>query len=945
MEVESSRDVLSMLHPRLIELVKELGWSRLTDIQVKAIPAILSGANTVVVAPTGQGKTEAAILPVLSAMLQSKVKPVALIYITPLRALINDVYTRLSWWASRLDLRIARKHGDVPHSERSRRLRQIPHIVVTTPESLEIDLDWATKFREYYRNVKWVVIDEVHEIVSTKRGVQLAILLERLRRLAGDFQLVLLSATIGDPELVGKAFTGSSRRRLVVVQSRIRRQVRLVVDYVEPSGEFWRRAAEKILAYIKPLTLVFVNSKHVAERLHEELEKLGATSIYVHHASVSGEERERVERLAREGSISAIICTKTLELGIDIGSVRRVILFRPSGSVATLIQRVGRSGHTVEGVSEGVILATDVVELFEALAEAKLALQGGIEPPMLPDKPLDVAARSIVAMALAGGYTVDEAYSILSSVYYFRDLSRGEYNSLVELLARNKLIRVENGVLRPGPSFYRIWRFSGEDKLSWWARSFTEFFTLIGERDTFTVRDLNGKVVGELDAEYVYKVVRPGVVIRLAGRNWKVVSIDEANQRITVAEAPDLLPTVPSWKGKGPEVSGLVVEEMGRLVKQVIRYGVWALKQPSELVVASDAVIAIENFLSHVAQHRVPELDARTVVVERVGDELVVINTWGERVNRAVAYALMARLNLDYVKVSYYGFVLPLKDGLSESEVVKTMLSLDEGELKELLTKLVPRTPYYVEESKSIQLSFGITRRLSVDDGLAYHEAIRQTLLRYFDVEGAIEKLKALREGLLRLVVGSGPNPFALELTQEVPERLWSSGLDDLIAASLKGMAFTVDELAEMIAAPTELIEAKLREMRRNGSRHRVFSFIDVDTNEVRWALVADADTIVSSEEFSSSFTPEPTDEVYLVLAKGREGGLVHLTVTPRELLDGSKKVSEGIPFNEIVELRVLPLTSAEDSSIRYVHVPKRIVEYLVRNAVTVFQKLRSSTV
>ncbi len=927
-----------MLDERVVKIiVEELKWDKLTDIQEKAIPAIMSGANTVIVAPTGHGKTEAALLPILSIMVQENVNPVAMIYVTPLRALINDIYERIKWWASRLGFRVARKHGDVPASERSRRLRQVPHIIVTTPESLEIDLDWATRFREHYRNLRWVVVDEVHEIVSSKRGVQLAILLERLRRLAGDFQLILLSATIGRPELVGRVFAGSSKRPLTVVKSDARRKISYVIDYVEPGADFWRRAAEVIASHIEPLTLVFTNSKHVAERLHEELEKMGIRDVYVHHAAVSGEERERIEKLAKEGKVAAIICTKTLELGIDIGSVKKVILFRPGGAVSTLLQRVGRSGHTVGGESKGVIVATDVVELLEAIAEAKLSLQGVVEPPLIPRKPLDVAARSIVGMALAGGYTVKDVYEILRSTLYFEGLAWDEFQELITKLQENRLIKVEDGVLKPAAGFYRIWRFNNErERYAWWVRSFSEFFTLIGERDTFTVKTVDGKPVGELDTEYVFRLVRPGVTIRLGGKTWRVVSIDESLQRITVIEAEGETPTVPSWRGRGPEVSKLVAKTLPSIALSIVKQ----TEVGESIELTERAKAALDKYRSHVLKYGPPLIDELTLIVDRVGDEVVFVNSWGERVNRTIAYTLMARLNLDYARITFYGFSLPLDNDTTVEDVVKMLVSLSDKELRDVVEKIVPRTPYFAEEARKIQLSFGITRRLNPDDGIAFRETVRQVLEQYFDLEEALRIIEAIRSGSVRLMLSRGPNILSLEILREPPERLWSTGIEDLIASSIKGLAFTVDEIAEMIAAPPELVEAKLKELRKPGSRIRVFSFIDVDLNEERWALVEDARDIAGLEEFSSSFTPRPTEELYLVLVKARDGALIHITVNPKDLLTSPAKIEKSIPFNEIYELKIVPLTGLSDVSVKYNYVPKEIAYLLVLNAITALQKM-----
>lgn len=313
--------VFEMLDSRLRALIKERGWEKPTIAQEKAVPEILNGKNVLLISPTGLGKTEAAMLPIFNMMLKEKVEPVAVLYITPLRALINDIVKRLEWWASRLGFIVARKHGEVSASEKAKRLRNVPHIMVITPESLEIDLDWASKFRENYRNVRWVIVDEVHELVQSKRGIQLAVLLERLRELTGnDFQRIGLSATLSNPEEAAKLLFGSSKRPGCIVKAVIDKEVEISIHSIpEDIKDPWLEAAKKICEVIEPPSLIFVNSRFTAEALHEALEKLALKKIYVHHSSVSRHIKKNVEELLRKGALTAVVCTKTLELGIDIG--------------------------------------------------------------------------------------------------------------------------------------------------------------------------------------------------------------------------------------------------------------------------------------------------------------------------------------------------------------------------------------------------------------------------------------------------------------------------------------------------------------------------------------------------------------------------------------------------------------------------------------------------
>ncbi|RUM48011.1 MAG: ATP-dependent helicase [Hyperthermus sp.] len=939
-----SQPYLDVLEPRLRELIRERGWSRLTSVQERALEPILQGDNVIIVAPTGYGKTEAALLPILSMMVKEDSKPVSLLYITPLRALINDLYERISWWATRLGFRVARKHGDVPHSERARRLRRIPHILVTTPESLEIDLDWASRFREHYRNLRWVIIDEVHEIVGSKRGVQLSVLLERLRRLAGDFQLILLSATIGNPEIAAQAFTGSSKRKLSVITVDARKELSIVIDYVDSSSTgFWKRAAEKLLEHMEPLTIVFVNSKHVAESLHREIEKMGVKGVVVHHASISAEERQRIEASAKAGELDMIIATKTLELGIDIGYARKVILFRPTGQVASLLQRLGRSGHSLHGTIRGVIIATDETELLEAIAEARLAVQGRVEPPALPKAPLDMAARAILGMALTGGHTIEEAYSILRNVYYFRDLDRGTFDKLIEYLQAMKMVKVDSdGTLSIGAQFYRIWRFNpGDSAYSWWVKSFSEFFTTMGEKKNYVVRSVDGRLVGELDSDYVIQILRVGQTIRLGGRNWQVLSIDEHTNKVLVVEAAQESAVVPFWRGRGPEASPIVLDEIKRVIQE-LHAGL--VSMPSNVIMSDGASRKLQELVKEARRYRYPQPSMDRIIVEYMGNEKIYVMIAPIKAIRTLAYVAMLyayRYNSNaYTRITHYGFSMVNVNGFDAIDLLKNM---DRETFYEAALEAAKRSPYIVETAHNIQLVFGVTQKLRSDNTLPYQEALRQTIEGYFDPDTAWEIIELLKLGKIRVEKSNTKVSFyARSITESAPERLWLGNVEEMLADILRGMAFTVEELADALNLPETIIESKLKSMMKPGSVKRVFYFIDTDTGELRWGLVEDAEAIASSEEFMSSFKPLSLDSLYMILAKNSAGSLIHAIIRLDEIISNPQAVIDQIPFKEIHELKVVPLTGYYNGAApRYTNVPRSIVPYLILNAAAYIQKIQ----
>lgn len=926
----SSREVL---HSRIEALVRERGWSGLTPLQRSSAAAITSGYNVLIVAPTGAGKTEAALLPILSMMLEGDSKPVTLLYITPMKALINDLYSRIKWWADRLGFRVSRKHGDTPTRERAARLRRVPHILITTPESLEVDMDWSSAFRRHLANVKYVVIDEVHELIGSKRGAQLLVLLERLKRFSGtDFQRIGLSATLSNPEAVLEAISGSSRRpHRVVGDSRVK-AMELTVRYVrDNAGDVWIESARRILEEIDPQTLVFTNSRYAAEKLKEALEALGVNDVYVHHSSVSAEMREEAERNLKEGLIKAVVCTKTLEVGIDVGKIRKVVQYRAPGSVASLVQRVGRSGHTLNDKPRGSIIAVGWLDFAEALAEAGLALRGVLENRVRGRLiTLDVAAKEIIGMSLQGGVTAEEAIDIILSAAPETGLSRGELEELVAYLQNTGMIKVDGGILKPGPTFYKIWRFQGSDAKLWWTRSFTEFFSTISSRDVFTVWS-GDKHVGNVDSVFVYKYLRIGDTIRLAGKTWRIKSIDPYQSRILVEPAREAAET-PIWKGEGPRRSTIVAEYFGRILENPEVPGVKADLQGLE---------DIRRMREEYVRRGVPIPGRRRVIYERYLHEHIFTVLLGSGANEALALVLAhlaskhAGLNV-YYRASFFGFSVHAPN----IDVLGMLKSLSPEEFLRVLDVAVERSPYTAQVIKSLQVELGkIDKPVDGEDELLLREAKRQVIENYLDVDEAIAFLEDLRSGSVEIhIAGAGGlTPLSREILATPAIKPWVHDLAERIARLLHDNALTVLEIADLLELSPKTVEAKLKEMRKPSYGDlRVVAFIDVDEDDVRWTLLSSLENIARSEEFRSSFEPPNPDEPLRVTytVEGLERAAREVVVTPRILSEMKDKL---VLFPE--EMHKVIVRSAYsgggrgDPQVVYYNVPRSALPFLVRNA------------
>ncbi|WP_048153174.1 DEAD/DEAH box helicase, partial [Methanolacinia paynteri] len=393
-----------MLDAEIRKLLDKRSFEELSDTQEEAIPPIMQGHHTLCIAPTGTGKTESAMLPVFHKLLrdENRGRGFRALYITPLRSLNRDILSRLEWWCGELGLTVGVRHGDTTQAERARQSKNPPDLLITTPETVQA-LFMGKNLREHLKSVRYVVIDEIHELAGSKRGAQLSVALERIVEQAGEFQRIALSATVGNPEDVTRFLCGDRPYHLVNIPS----APRLSIDVKYAGGEFSSQAkfVSKLIDKNESV-LIFVNTRTTAEALGQQLFDRG--DVEVHHGSLSREVRIEAEEKFKNRKVKALICTSSMELGLDIGHIGHVLQFGSPREVSRLLQRVGRAGHRLDTVSRGTILATGFDDLVESLVIAKKAMSNECEDVVIPENAADVIANQVSAMALEYGEIPEE---------------------------------------------------------------------------------------------------------------------------------------------------------------------------------------------------------------------------------------------------------------------------------------------------------------------------------------------------------------------------------------------------------------------------------------------------------------------------------------------------------------------------------------------------------
>jgi len=539
--------VVEQLDPRVRACIKKRGFTRLSPAQEQAIPIVLAKKNLVLIAPTGTGKTESAMFPVFDALLKMPAGGgFRAIYITPLRSLNRDILSRMEWWCRELGLTVGVRHGDTPMAERRKQALSPPDLLITTPETLQA-LFMGKRLRKHLEHVQFVIVDEIHELAASKRGAQLAVALERLAEYAGDFQRIGLSATVGNPETIATFLCGT--RPCEIVQVPVAKQLEITVSFVGDVFKHQVQALERLLKN-EGSTLVFVNTRVTAEALGHALYSRG--DVEVHHGSLSKEIRIDAEERFKKGEIKTLICTSSMELGIDIGRVDHVIQFGSPREVARLVQRVGRAGHQLNTISRGTILATGFDDLLESLVIARRAKANEIEPVVPDTNAADVLANQVAAIAVEYGEidrsrvrTIVERSSLFAGCGKLLD-------DVCAQLEEHRVIRIDGTRIITTARARRY--LSGN-------------LSMIHDERKIPIFDMvSRRTVGTLDESFVVGWVHTGAVFITKGQLWRVLDIDDG--RLTVEPAKKAIGELPSWEGEQIPVPFAVAREVGAIRRE-----------------------------------------------------------------------------------------------------------------------------------------------------------------------------------------------------------------------------------------------------------------------------------------------------------------------------------------------------------------------------------------
>lgn len=722
---------------RLTEKFKQLGFEKLTEIQNKALPIVDQKKDCLIIAPTGSGKTECSVIPVFSKIKQKKNNgKIKVLYITPLRALNRDVFRRITRYAHNEELSIEIRHGDTSQSMRRKITANPPDILITTPETLLILLT-QPKVLAALSELEWVVIDEVHELLSSERGSQLSLSLERLQynsRL--DMTRIGLSATIGNYEDAAKFVVGTKRNYKIIRDTSLRKYD-VQVKYV--NGTI-KDVADQIVEYVKSLNisfpvLLFTNTRGESELLTSILRDLTTYPVELHHGSLSKHVREETESILREGQKGIVVCTSSLELGLDIGSVELVIHYGSPRQVSKLMQRIGRSRHKRGSSAKGLVITNNPDDEIEANAILDRIREGSIEDQKIHEGSLDVLAHHLIGMAMQiGEVSLELAFKLITQSFPFRMLKFNQLVDVVKLLDSNYLL------------------YFDKEKMTFWkkGRSFRYYFenlSTIPDILKFRVFDSVGKkIIGSLDQRFVGDFGEPGNIFVLKGLQWRILNVDEKSLLVNVEPMKAAGTNIPYWEGENIPVDYRTAKKVG-IFRSKIKH---------------ESFKTINNVISNLEFNTIP--DEKTIVVESVKGEgtIVLHSCFGTKINATLSTLLSSMLSsllgltVDS-RSDAYRIVLTTRSRIS-NEVLQKVL-YDEYDLYTLVSASLSGTHNLNWRTWCVAKKFGIVERGAIYDRKTARflyeryldtalgrEATRELFHDKYDINGTELILSKIRE-------------------------------------------------------------------------------------------------------------------------------------------------------------------------------------------------------
>lgn len=721
----------------LDSLFAHFGFTNLTEIQKKASPIILQKKDCLVIAPTGSGKTECSVIPIFSLVKKSK-KPgkIKVLYITPLRALNRDVFRRITKYAQYNDLSIEIRHGDTTQTARRKITENPPDVLITTPETLVILLT-QIKMLDALSELEWIVIDEVHELLASERGSQLSLSIERLQINSKLYLTKIgLSATVGNFKEAGKFVVGTKRKCQIIRDISVRNydvEVKFVNGTISD-------VADKIIEHVLELNLdspilLFTNTRGEAEFLASILKEKSTIHIELHHGSLSKEVREDTELTLREGKRGIVVCTSSLELGLDIGSIELVIHYGSPRQVSKLIQRIGRSRHNRDASAKGLIITNNSDDEFEARAILDRVKEGSIEEQKIHDGSLDVLAHHLVGMTMQlGEISVNLALEIINNAYPFRNLQLDDLLGILDLLDSNYLI------------------FFDRTKMTFWkkGRSFKYYFenlSTIPDILKFKVFDSVGKkIIGTLDQRFVGDFGDSGNIFVLKGSQWRILNVDEKSFSVNVEPFRGGGITVPYWEGESIPVDYNTAKKVGTFRSKV----------------KNGSLKLINKTIEELSFNEIP--DEKNIVIEssRSQGSIVIHSCFGTKINSTLSALLSAMISsmLGFIVDSRsdgYRIVLSSRSRISEKlflEVIK-----DNYDLYSIVTASLTGTHNVNWKTWCVAKKFGVVGRGAIYEKKSARflyeryvktslvkEALRELFHDKYDLENTDKILKKIRD-------------------------------------------------------------------------------------------------------------------------------------------------------------------------------------------------------